>query len=100
MKQTIKQFALTAMSLMIAFAALAQVTTSSMSGKVTEKDGSPVVGATVVATHTPSGSRYYSTTDNSGNYRILNMRVGGPYDVEVSLLGYGKSKSAGALTLH
>ena len=57
MKQTIKQFALTAMSLMIAFAALAQVTTSSMSGRVTEANGAPVAGAALVAVHTPSGSQ-------------------------------------------
>ena len=93
MKQTIKQFALTAMSLMIAFAALAQVTTSSMSGRVTEANGAPVAGAAVVAVHTPSGSQYYSITDNAGNYRIQNMRVGGPYAVEVSLLGFGNMKT-------
>ncbi|MCI1720101.1 MAG: carboxypeptidase regulatory-like domain-containing protein [Bacteroidales bacterium] len=96
MKQTIKLFALTVLSLFVSAGLFAQVTTSSMSGKVTEKDGSPVVGATVIATHTPSGSKYYSTTDNSGNYRILNMRIGGPYDVEVSLLGYGSNKTGGA----
>lgn len=95
MKQTVKIFTLLIMSLFVASGVFAQVTTSSMSGKVAEKDGTPVVGATVVATHTPSGSQYYSTTDNSGNYRIPNMRVGGPYQVEVTLLGFGTVKVGG-----
>jgi len=93
MKQTIKQFALTALSLFVAFAAIAQVTTSSMSGRITEANGTPVIGAAVVAVHTPSGSKYYSITDNSGNYRIQNMRVGGPYAVEVTYLGFGTIKA-------
>lgn len=98
MKQTIKQFALTAVSLFVAFAAFAQVTTSTMSGLITEANGTPVTGATVVAVHTPSGSQYYAITDNSGNYRIQNMRVGGPYSVEVQFLGFGATKT-GNITL-
>ena len=82
--------------MMLAYSvSFAQVTTSSMSGKVSEK-GEPVVGATVVATHTPSGTQYYSITDASGLYRIPNMRVGGPYEIEVSLLGYKPVKESGA----
>ncbi len=97
MTKTFKKVALTMLSLVVSFAVMAQVTTSSMSGKVTESNGTPVAGATVVATHMPSGSQYYSLTDNAGNYRIQNMRVGGPYAVEVSILGYGNSKSEGAV---
>ena len=98
MKQTIKQFALMALSLFVAFAAYAQVTTSSMSGRITEANGTPVIGATVVTVHTPSGTQYYAITDNAGNYRIQNMRVGGPYTAEVSFLGFGSTKS-GNITL-
>jgi len=87
-----------ALSMFVAFASYAQVTTSSMSGRVSEADGSPVPGATVIAVHTPSGTQYYSMTDNAGNYRIQNMRVGGPYAVEVSFLGFGSVK-AGNITL-
>ncbi|MDD2584978.1 MAG: carboxypeptidase-like regulatory domain-containing protein, partial [Bacteroidales bacterium] len=92
MKQMIRQFALMALSLVLTASLFAQVTTSSMSGKIIETDGTPVIGATVVAVHTPSGSKYYSITDNNGNYRIQNMRVGGPYAVEVTYLGYGTIK--------
>jgi hypothetical protein len=89
----IKRFALAALSLVMTASLFAQVTTSSMSGKITEEDGTPVVGAAVVAIHTPSGTKYYSITDNSGNYRIRNMRVGGPYSVEITYLGYGTIKA-------
>ena len=92
MKQMIKQFALMALSLVLTASLFAQVTTSSMSGRITETDGTPVIGAAVVAVHTPSGSKYYSITDNNGSYRIQNMRVGGPYSVEVTYLGYGTIK--------
>lgn len=93
MKQMIKQFALLAFSLVLSASLFAQVTTSSMSGQITEVDGTPVIGAAVVAVHTPSGTKYYSITDNTGRYRIQNMRVGGPYAVEVTYLGYGTIKA-------
>ena len=38
--------------------AFAQVTTSSINGYVVEKGGEELVGATIVATHEPSGTRY------------------------------------------
>ncbi|MEO9570599.1 MAG: TonB-dependent receptor [Polaribacter sp.] len=69
---------------------MAQVTTSSMSGRVTDTEGS-IMGATVVATHTSSGTVYASTTNEEGRYNLPGLRVGGPYTVEVSYLGYGKN---------
>lgn len=53
------------------------VTTSSMSGTVTDQQAQPLVGANVVATHQPSGTVYGGATDANGNYRIPGMRVGG-----------------------
>jgi len=63
-------------------------TTSSMSGKITDSNGEPLSGASVVAIHVPSGTQYATIADNAGNYRIQNMRVGGPYTVNVSFIGY------------
>lgn len=67
---------------------MAQVTTSSMSGRVTDENG-PILGATVIATHQPSGTTYGTTTNMEGRYNLPGMRVGGPYTVEVSYVGYG-----------
>ena len=69
---------------------MAQITTSSMSGKVTLEDakGEEVIGATVVAVHEPSGTRYTAVTNVSGLFTINGMRTGGPYEVTVSYIGY------------
>lgn len=81
---------LVVMMLTFTIAAMAQITTSSMSGKVTFEDanGEEVIGATVVAVHEPSGTRYTSVTNVSGNFTIQGMRTGGPYEVTVSYIGY------------
>ena len=67
------------------------VTTSSLSGKVINEQGVPVLAASVVAVHTPSGFQYGTITNEDGRYNIRNMRVGGPYRVEVSYVGYQNS---------
>ncbi|RMG62604.1 MAG: carboxypeptidase regulatory-like domain-containing protein, partial [Calditrichaeota bacterium] len=64
------------------------VTTSSLSGIVTDRSGSGLIGANVVAVHEPSGTRYGTATREKGQYDIDNMRVGGPYTITVSYLGY------------
>ena len=64
------------------------VTTSSMSGTVFDDAGEPLPGANVVVQHMPSGTIYGTATDVSGNFRIANMRVGGPYRVTVSFAGF------------
>ena len=76
--------------------AMAQVTTSALSGKVAmAADGEPVIGATVQAVHEPSGTRYNTVTNVDGRYAIQGMRVGGPYKVSVSYIGYNKKEFTG-----
>ena len=70
-----------------AVSAYAQVTTSALSGKVADEKGEPLVGATVIAVHTPSGSQYYGVANEEGRYNIQGMRPGGPYEVSFSLIG-------------
>lgn len=64
------------------------VTTASISGKATDQKGSGIPGANVVATHMPSGTTYGTVTQADGRFVIHNMRVGGPYTVKVSFVGY------------
>ena len=61
-----------------------------MAGKVTLDDanGEEVIGATVVAVHEPSGTRYTTVTNTSGRFSINGMRTGGPYEVTVSYIGF------------
>ncbi len=81
-------FSLVAMLLMLTMTALAQITTSELAGKVTfEDNGETVIGATVVAVHLPSGTRYTAVTNSSGRYAIRGMRPGSPYELTVSYIG-------------
>lgn len=80
-------FFLMAMVLMLTTSVMAQITTSGINGKVTA-DGEDVIGATVEAVHTPSGTRYMAVTNAKGMYTINGMRVGGPYEVKISYIGY------------
>jgi outer membrane receptor for ferrienterochelin and colicin len=64
------------------------VTTSGLNGRVSDASGETLPGANVVATHMPSGTRYGAVTNLEGRYSIPGMRVGGPYTVTVSFIGY------------
>lgn len=65
----------------------AQVTTSSINGRVADEAGEPLVGTAVIAVHVPSGTQYATVTNDSGRFNINGMRAGGPYKVELSFLG-------------
>ena len=66
----------------------AQVTTSSVVGQVVDAQGEALPGANVVATHEPSGTRYGAVSNLDGRFTIPNMRIGGPYTIQVSFIGY------------
>ena len=90
---------LSVMLIAIVQAVLAQVTTSALSGKVTlGGSNESVVGATIQAIHEPSGTRYGAVTNVDGRYTIQGMRVGGPYTIKVTYIGY-QSKEAKGVTL-
>jgi hypothetical protein len=54
--------------------------------KSTSDEGLP--GANVVAVHVPSGTAYGTSTRPDGRFSIPNLRVGGPYKITVSFVGY------------
>lgn len=88
MKNVYRLIMLFAACLFIHSLAFAQVTTSGINGRVTNMNNESLPGATVIVTHEASGSMYGTVTDPDGFYRILNMRVGGPYKVTISFVGY------------
>ncbi len=87
MLRTVKLLALVAM-FVVALSASAQVTTSALSGVVTDENHEALIGATVTALHTPSGTKYNAVTNIDGRYTMRGMRPGGPYTVTVSYIGY------------
>src|SRR5688572_27623812 len=66
----------------------AQITTSSLTGTVTSSTQENLVGATIVATHLPSGTKYSTSARGAGEFIIANMRPGGPYLIEITFIGY------------
>ncbi|MBM2840442.1 MAG: hypothetical protein HW412_970 [Bacteroidetes bacterium] len=71
------------------------VTTAAINGKVTSTNGEALVGVNIVAVHNPSGSKYGTSTRNDGRYTLPNLRVGGPYSVTATYIGYQKQTSEG-----
>ena len=64
------------------------VTTSAMSGTVMDTNDDPLPGANIIAVHVPSGSQYGAATRLDGRFVIQGMRVGGPYTVTASYIGF------------
>lgn len=65
----------------------AQVTTSSISGTVKSNKNEGLEGATITATHTPSGSVYNTIAKKDGIFTLSNLRIGGPYTISIVFVG-------------
>lgn len=85
-----KKFLLSTLVVVLtAFSLYAQVTTSSLTGTVRDAKES-LIGATIKAIHTPTGTSYGASTGSNGKFTIPNMRTGGPYTIEITYIGYQK----------
>lgn len=71
---------------------MAQVTTSKINGVITDNTGEPMIGANIVALHTPTGTVSGTTVQLNGRYTLSNLRIGGPYTVTISFVGYKSKK--------
>jgi hypothetical protein len=70
------------------FALSAQVTTGSISGNVKDAKGLDLTGATIEVLHEPSGSVYRASSGKNGVFNISSLRIGGPYKVSISYVGF------------
>jgi hypothetical protein len=83
------------LSLLLSVSALVgfgQVTTSTISGVVKNEKQEVLVGAAIHATHTPTGTQYHSITNKNGVYVLPAVRVGGPYTIHASFIGFKKGE--------
>ena len=87
-----KAIMMSLLSLFVTITSFGQITTSTLSGVVKNEKGEVLVGATVHAVHQPTGSEYKSSSNKSGFYTIPAVRVGGPYVIHVSYVGYKKNE--------
>src|SRR5688572_15409075 len=64
------------------------VPTATVTGFVSDTAATPITGATVVAVHVPSGTQYRATARSGGAYTLPNVRIGGPYRITATYLGF------------
>lgn len=88
MKELLLSFSLVIFTILVH----AQVTTSNLTGGLLHENGQSAIGVSIKATHIPSGSIYSTSSNANGKYTISNMRVGGPYKVELSSVGFQTEK--------
>ncbi|WP_419701169.1 carboxypeptidase regulatory-like domain-containing protein [Mucilaginibacter sp. NFX135] len=90
----------------VANVAKAQITTSVVSGKVTDQKGVTLPGVTVTVLSTSTGTRYGAQTNSDGRFTITNINPGGPYTISASFVGFKKDErtnitlSLGSTTLN
>ena len=90
MKQT--KIILCSLILLLSFSLSAQTTTSKINGIITDTTGETLFGANIMALHTPTGTVSGTTALDNGRYALSNLRIGGPYTISVSYLGYKSKK--------
>ena len=90
MKQ--KLLILCSLILVFSFSANAQTTTSKIKGIITENTGEALFGANIIALHTPTGTLSGTTAQDNGRYTLSNLRIGGPYTITISYVGFKSKK--------
>ncbi len=76
------------LTLFFCSAAYSQVTTAEMSGVVYDDQNTALPGANITAVHLPTGTTYGAITNLDGRFNLLNLRVGGPYKVTITYIGF------------
>jgi Carboxypeptidase regulatory-like domain/TonB dependent receptor len=84
----IKRLLLSAITIFSFVYSFAQETTSQIQGTVVTDTKAGLGAATVVALHTPTGTKYTTTTRKDGHYNLPGLRVGGPYTLTITYVGF------------
>ena len=87
MTNYIKRIVSVVLTFLVSLTVFAQVTTSSLNGRIVDEKGDALEGATVVVVHKPSGSQWYAIANSDGRYSIDGIRPGNDYEIEFSFLG-------------
>ena len=69
----------------------AQETTAEIQGLITVGNAG-IAGANITAIHQPTGTKYVTTSRNDGRYNLTNLKIGGPYLLQVSYVGLKTEK--------
>ncbi|MDP2724124.1 MAG: carboxypeptidase regulatory-like domain-containing protein [Bacteroidales bacterium] len=88
MKKYYSLIAMSALMLLSVWAFGQGSTTAALTGQITDAKGATLPGATIQAIHQPSGTAYGTVTNDKGRYSIQGMRVGGPYKIIISFVGF------------
>ncbi|HEX4371697.1 MAG TPA: TonB-dependent receptor, partial [Puia sp.] len=87
----IKRMLLSVLCISFSCFLFAQETTSQILGTVSD-GATGLAGATVVALHVPTGTKYTTTTRKDGRFNLAGLRIGGPYTLTVTFVGYKQEK--------
>ena len=75
-------------SLFVSFSVLmAQETSSTLSGVITDSKGATITGASIVVKHEPTGYTSGTQSNSKGIFIIPNLKPGGPYTITISFTG-------------
>ena len=69
-----------------------------ISGRITDSNNAPIVGATVVAIIVETRTERTAVTDEEGRYRIIELQPG-TYNVRASANGFGAKENQGFITI-
>ncbi|MBW3546225.1 MAG: carboxypeptidase-like regulatory domain-containing protein, partial [Bacteroidetes bacterium] len=88
-RRRIKLLFIAVLTVFVTYSAWGQgITSGSISGSVTDQNNGPLEGATITAEHIPSGTIYRTISRTNGFFTLANLRVGGPYSLRVSFVGF------------
>ena len=87
-----KKIFLAVLVMLVSVTIQAQVTTAKIKGTVTDNAGEPLFAVNITVLHKPTGSISGAVTQENGKYTVPNLRVGGPYKITFSYVGFASQE--------